>query len=448
MNTDKINSGIKSFFNLLLYGSLVVLCIVIFDLKFDAIGVSFFLLALQLVFFISIYASHAVSLVLVYFIFSFIFFSIVPWLHYSSGILLWRTFPLRDQIYFELNFLIFTANSIVFIISRLNIKSSLPAHLKKNTISLSTRPACLFLLIISGVGFFTTLALNNFSISNLLFRGMVDSVRNNSFESSALQLFMSLSARMLTFFAFVYAFTQVKSAFLLKATLFILLLIAIFPTGVARFMVGMVYIPLMLIFFPRFRDGGLFSFLLIFSLIIFFPFLEQFRYFSGIENISLIPSIEFFYAAHFDAYENMATAIEVEFITYGRQLLGVLLFYVPRTYWETKPVGSGSEMANSIGYSFDNISMPFLGEGYVNLGFIGSVIFTVLLAYAMSIIDNRFTNKIRLVESVDFSTAFYFYLIGGLFFVMRGDLLSSTAFLSSGIFVAILLSHVMPIFKK
>ena len=438
----------KLYRNIFSYALLIVLCAVIFNLRFDYIGNTFFVVTLQLVFVLSVYASRKLSLALIYFIFVFVFLNLLPWLHYSSNITIWRAYLLGDQTYITTNFLIFVANAVVFTVNYLSIGGAPPIRSTRDACSVHGRFTGIVLLTLSLIGFGITLVLNDFSISNLLFRGLVDETRRTPVEDLAVLLLLGMGSRMLTFFSFLYAITKIKKNISLKLMLFFLLLITIFPTGVARYMVGMVYIPLVLIFFPKLRNGGVFSFLLLFSLIIFFPFIDQFRDFSGFENLKLFPSVNYFYAAHFDAYENMGSAIEAEFITYGRQLVGVVFFYIPRSFWITKPVGSGQQMANELGYSFDNISMPYLGEGYVNFGIVGVIIFSLLMAYVIAKIDKYYKFRINDKYMVEFSDAFYFYLIGGLVFVMRGDLLSSFSYLSSGVFVAFFLSRFMPLFAQ
>ena len=68
-----------------------------------------------------------------------------------------------------------------------------------------------------------------------------------------------------------------------------------------------------------------------------------------------------------------------------------MLFFVPRNYWLDKPVGSGYEMANHLNYTFNNISMPFLGEGYVNFGVFGVTIFAMMLGVFMGLVDKFFS---------------------------------------------------------
>jgi hypothetical protein len=123
-----------------------------------------------------------------------------------------------------------------------------------------------------------------------------------------------------------------------------------------------------------------------------FEFLDKFRYFSYESNKSFDFKINFNFLkkGHFDAYENFVRAIEIDFITYGDQLQGALLFFVPRFLWKDKPIGSGAALAEKSNYNFGGISMPFIGEGYVNFGTIGSFLFMLLLMFQVREIMRTF----------------------------------------------------------
>jgi len=446
MNKIKIEITIliNMFWLLCLFG----LYFLTFGLRVDLVGLAFLITALQLITFLSVVAVKNVSLILIYFIFSLVFLNLLPWLHYTEDIFIWRAYPLREQTYLEVNALLFVSNAIVFLFAVSFGKTGGAKELiRRPSLNQGSMPGYI-LLATSLLGLFSLLAINGFSITPLLFRGLVDEVRGTVIESSAINLLVTMLGRMIPFFCFVYAVTSIEKKLVLKTILFLILLAAVFPTGVPRFLLGFVYIPLALIFFPRFRNGLFFTLLLISAIIIVFPFIDQFREFSGVDNLSAIASLNYFLSAHFDAFENMATAIESEIVTNGFQLLGVMLFYVPRVLWEAKPIGSGQMMAEDHGYLFTNISMPFLGEGYINFGYVGFFVFAILIGYVMTRIDRHFAGRMNSNGMVDFSTAFYFYLIGCAFYVMRGDLLSSAAYLSSGIFVAAVLSTVTRALKR
>lgn len=412
-----------------------------FDLKYDPIGITFLFLTIQTTTFL-IYLftrSKNINLIIAYNIFSIFFLNIIPWLHYSENIILWRTHPIEPSTYITLNATIFITNLLLFIIyftnrKKNNNKKSITKEKKVN------KKTILVLLTLSSLSFTLLFYLNNFSILQLLFRGVQDEIRLVTIESSSLNLLLGLVSRLIPVFCFLYAATEFKNLRIIKFLLFLLMLASVFPTGVARYLVAFAYIPLMLIYIPRLRSAPLFSATMLISLLFVFPFLNQFRHFSGVENLKFLPTSDFFFAAHFDAYENFASAIEETYISFGWQLLGALLFFVPRAFWPEKPVGSGYQLADQLGYIFNNISMPFLGEGYVNFGFIGVFLFTIALGYLIRHLDQKFSIGKNKFDQVNFSTSIYFYLIGSLFFILRGDLLSSTAYVTAGLFSAFLVS--------
>lgn len=411
------------------------------DLKIDLVGVTFFLLVVQSIVFLSTSFSRSINLISIYCLFSLVFMSFIPWVHYSEKIALWRLGTIGDNIYIVVNFIILSANLVVFISYYLFKNKNL--ILKERTTIKNTRLTILTLFVTSILCFILLFYMNDFSILKLLFRGLVDEQRVAVIETSTLVLLLSMISRLAPVFCYFFAITQISGFRKLKFFLFCLMLISVFPTGVARYMVAYVYIPWFLIFIPVMRRTTVFSFALLMSIFFIFPFLEQFRYFSGIQSISFLPSKAFFYSPHFDAYENFASSVENDFVSYGFQLLGSILFFVPRDFWPNKPIGSGQDMAERLGYIFDNISMPFLGEGYVNFGFYGVILFSFFIGFFMSKIDHMFAVDWSKKSHVNYPVAVYFFLLGALFFMLRGDLMSSFAYMMAGVAVAIFVRNIV-----
>ena len=180
----------------------------------------------------------------------------------------------------------------------------------------------------------------------------------------------------------------------------------------------------------------MFSLFFIGGLLIVFPFLNQFRHFSAGTSLKFGLNFDMFAEGHFDSYQNFALIVTENIITWGRQLLGVSLFWVPRTFWPTKPVGSGHYIAGELGMSYSNISANYFAEGYINFGFMGIILFVVFLAWYTSHMDNLYWTVILHKEN-NFFRVIYYIMLGMLFFIMRGDLLSSFAF-TVGIILSIL----------
>jgi oligosaccharide repeat unit polymerase len=191
-------------------------------------------------------------------------------------------------------------------------------------------------------------------------------------------------------------------------------------------MVAALYIPFIIHFSNLWNKPYRLQFSLLISLFFIFPLLNLFRYFNSEEfNLDIIKHFDFTFldSGNFDAYQNFARTINQDFITFGSQLSVVFLFFIPRSIWPSKPYGSGSTLAEINGQSFGNISMPYMAEGYVNFGFLGVALFMFILGVILNSLDYKFWNN-KTEKSTPF-TIYYSMLIGLIFFIMRGDLLSS-----------------------
>ena len=74
--------------------------------------------------------------------------------------------------------------------------------------------------------------------------------------------------------------------------------------------------------------------------------------------------------------------------------------------------------------------MPFIGEGFVNFGVIGSCLFMFLLGVILGNLD-RIAWKVKNLNQDCLFLYYYYLLFGMVFFIMRGDLINSMAFLVS-----------------
>lgn len=406
-----------------------------FDLKFDAVGGSFLVLSVQSSLLLSGTMHGVLNLVCVYYTFSLIFLNLVPWLHYSTGSLIWASTQAPTADYLLTNALIFISSLIVSVAHKVT-RGSHHAGSEHTPSKARSGLSLTVLLLLSFAGLLGVLYLNSFSLQSVLFRGLVDQVREQVLTASSLNLMFGMVVRLLPLFCFLYAVTEIPRRGMTKLALFIFLLIAVFPTGVSRYMVAFTYIPVMLTLVPASRRAPVFVSTLMLSILFVFPFLEQFRYYDSFDTIQFLPDPSFFFAGHFDAYENMLSAIHRGSITYGYQLLGVIFFFVPRALWPSKPVGTGYELAESSGYTFNNISMTFLGEGYVNFGFLGIIVFSIFIGFGMAKIDKSRASREGYGVSTRYSNTVNFFLIGALFFVLRGDLLSGFSYTAAGLVVA------------
>lgn len=192
--------------------------------------------------------------------------------------------------------------------------------------------------------------------------------------------------------------------------------------------VAAMYIPVLLWSFPIFRKRQVFVFIISIALLVIFPFLNKFRH---VDNINSFEKISFeldfsqFLDMNFDSYSMFMRVLKTDIVTNGNQLLGVIFFWVPRSLWPGKAIGSGAYIAHETHLSFTNLSMPYMGEGYLNFGILGIIIFSVVLAYIFAILDSNYW---KYNNENNFSSLKYYLILGLVMFIMRGDLLSSFAY--------------------
>jgi len=264
---------------------------------------------------------------------------------------------------------------------------------------------------------------NGFSIGSVIFRGGDLSSR---VEMDQIQwLFYQYYLYPMPIVSLVYYWLFCRRSKLLTAILITVAIAANPATGMARFQAASLYIAVGLALFPGliFRRV-LLSSALVFGMFFIFPLLDLFRRFSSTSDMSF--SLDYIYQGHFDAFQSLARVLHEGMVTWGYQLLGAVLFFVPRQWWADKPVGSGSLIASQTGLVWTNVSMTFIGEGYINFGLLGSLIFIGVAGFAAGRLDAGYHFRSASISQTH--RVFYLFALGLAFFMMRGDLLSSFAY--------------------
>lgn len=401
---------------------LFLIFIVGLGLSFDYVGISFIFNLFLVIILTFLNNNKYISSALFVYVFSLIFFIVIPWVQYDNKIVLWSNYAFSKDDYFYLNIII----SLFLVLFYFSYSFS-GFNLKLKNSSINLKFSILFML--SLICFLMLLYFNNFKYELLFFKFSSDSGMYDNVVSNPLSNILIWFSRFFPFFIFLKYVTCVDEKSKVKEFLLLLMVfLCAFPLAVSRFVVAFVYLPILLYYFKYFNNARIFFLILVSSIILVFPFLEQFRYYEAENEIKILPNYEFFIDAHFDAYQNFMDVIRTDFITFGWQLIGVLFFFIPRTIWVDKPGGSGYQLALNNNYSFNNISMPYIAEGYVNFGFIGIFVFTFALGFFCKIIDSNFLSK---------KDNFHFYVgvfyCAAIFFMMRGDLMSSFSYMLAGV---------------
>ncbi|WP_320113085.1 O-antigen polymerase [Draconibacterium orientale] len=242
------------------------------------------------------------------------------------------------------------------------------------------------------------------------------------------QVFRAFSTIITVVLVINYKFNKSLPAFTVLLVSLIILLLTNFPLSIARYMAGAFYLAIFFVYKPAFKRKNIVVLGLIFLLLIVYPAISVLRNLSNIENFAYAgASVESFLSGDFDNYSTLSMTIQYvkeQGITFGRQLLGVLLFYVPRSIWPQKPVGSGAFVADSQNMVFTNISSPIVAEGYINFGLFGIFLFALIIAFITARFDTRFYR----IGKLNFLKLYYPIFLGLIFFILRGDLMSSFAY--------------------
>lgn len=137
----------------------------------------------------------------------------------------------------------------------------------------------------------------------------------------------------------------------------------------------------------RMAMGGMIA-----AMLFLFPIADAFRR----DVVDLDPRSGFFseYAgnADYDSFWQIANAYSFSIsdsMQPFRQILGSLLFWVPRSIWPDKPTDTGIMLADFRGYSFGNLSAPIWAELLVNAGVIAVGVGFLLLGPLLASMDRR-----------------------------------------------------------
>ena len=232
------------------------------------------------------------------------------------------------------------------------------------------------------------------------------------------------------------------------------LLLTSFPTGIARYAMASIYGALFLTLFPQLKKNNFFIVAFMIGFVIILPFLNSFRR-TAFEDVNILLNLlkavknipVAWLAADYDAFTTMCMALEYVWahgVTFFRQLLGVVLFFIPRAFWPSKPVGSGHTVAIASGMMFSNISMPLPGEGYINFGIIGVILFAFVTGYLTKSLDRAFWLAGAADESRNIDLVYPVIMLM-FFFICRGDLLSSWAYAVANIVVWVLFCQMVEV---
>lgn len=424
-------------------------CVIFFDINikknYGLVILTFIINGFIILFELSKSSKLGYSLKEIFYLFMFIFMFISPLIQYlCSNFPWWDTHLITDERVLLSNLIIMLFMLVYKTTYKFFMKSN--KKIKIGSVDIINVRLFMNILFITSV-FCSIYIIANTGITNLFSRA----TNELRIESSAMTLIVSHTFRSVSvIYVAMNLIYFIKNKRIYKKLHFIvgviLMLLVNFPTATARFWMASVYLGLMLIIKRKFKNPHLFKIVIFIGILIVFPAINIFRWNTFTDAIKQglnIPNpADAFLVGDFDSYSMLVRSIiYVDFygIKWGRQLLGNILFFIPRKVWPNKPIGSGAMIATKMNWSFSNVSCPFIGEGYINFGFLGVILFAVLLAKLTASLDKAYIEYNSSEGKLSFIELVYPFNVGFLFFILRGDMLSSLTYYIGFMFPIILL---------
>lgn len=320
---------------------------------------------------------------------------------------------------------------------------------KKKRINVSI--ITVFILTLLSIGS-AIIIIRNVGLGNLFSRGTSSFVfeGNNSQMNSLITSHCTKAIIVFSLVVSAIKYQKDKRGLVFLITNAIILLLTCFPTALARNTAGIIYMgAIVILYYKNFNKiKGTIKYPLIFivAFIILFPAINAFRKveFSQVNIketlIDVVDNISSNYlSGDYDAFSmitNTKNYVSHNGTTMGKQLFGSLLFFIPRSIWESKPVGSGSMIFGSLGHNFTNVSCPLIAEGFINFGYLGIVLFAILSGFVCSFIDEKYWHDIDDTNNhFNYICMLYPFLLPAYFFMLRGDLMSTWSYMFVYIFI-------------
>ncbi|MDT0306209.1 hypothetical protein RM780_04435 [Streptomyces sp. DSM 44917] len=166
--------------------------------------------------------------------------------------------------------------------------------------------------------------------------------------------------------------------------------------------------------------------------LVIFPFSDRFRYDeNGTQPVETNSTLETLVVKDYDQVNMFANTItyaaDGNGHTYGQQVAGAALFFVPRTVWESKPQDTGFLVGGWMGTSSANLSSPLWAELWLDFGPLGMAGGFVAVGYLAARADRRYVQRTVDDPSPGNIIAVVVPVLAGYSFILlRGSLLQAS----------------------
>jgi len=367
-----------------------------------------------------------------FYLFSLLFFGLIPYLNSLHRVYYWDGSPINTDYFIVANIIILLSLVSYWILYHsyhpvININKIIKIERYQHNLILHEKnKVLLFFMLLMIISCTLIFHYRDFTFLNLFFRETI--YTNSKMELLFASYFlMPIPILILLIFNYISKFVQYKYMTIYKLFFMLSAFLFVFPTSTARFFAVTMYFAVILSMTNILEKKYRIQYGLLFGVFFIFPLLDKFRFIVSFDKIDWSIDFHFLQAGHFDAYQNFVRLISIDYISYGYQLYGPIAFFIPRSVWSEKPIGSGHLLAQLANIDFSNISMPLLAEGYINFGIIGTLLFVSVFAILSKYMDFKYWT-LKKYNSTNSFYPIYFLFLGLSLFIMRGDLMSSFAY--------------------
>jgi hypothetical protein len=371
---------------------------------------------------------------MVLWLFVYIFLGLAPYVQYRLDATL-STIPHIDSSLYPVAGLVVIIGCLAVLVGNYSARYRRPLTVQQQTLvdprranMLSVLGIALFFYYGNAIGFGTF----------LLSRAELSAVRRLTWPDPAISNLLTGGLNMVLLVAFVAQMAlreqrkaqSLRPRFIYALVTGLVLLYVVNPISSPRYVFGTVALAVLasLGAYATVNRARIMTAAAMAGMLFLFPAADAFRRTTD-TKVEAVGPVTALTTGDFDAFPqivNTLSYVDAYGMSLGHQLLGVLLFWVPRSVWPGKPTGTGTVVAEHMGYDFTNISSPLWAELFIDFGWIGVVAGLGALGYWFRIQDLRTDLYLRSfpIPPVAAGVLTFYLLI-----VLRGSLLNAASYL-------------------
>jgi oligosaccharide repeat unit polymerase len=190
------------------------------------------------------------------------------------------------------------------------------------------------------------------------------------------------------------------------------------PVSTPRFWFACIFITYALVVLSHFKlkVNRLYILSLLFLTIFIFPVADAFRNSLDVSVLDYFSETNisegFVTSPNYDSFQQISNAIvfvENNGYSYGARTLSALLFWVPRSFFPSKYISSGEDLALFARYEITNLSAPLWAEMFLDFGFAGAIFCFGILGWFVSYFDKACSARPNVVVFFVAAYGIYFF---------------------------------------